>query len=273
MAECFSGMYPFVTICNLGECSGEAVLKSAPIQAKNGRLPVKKTRILVIDDDQKLGELLKSYLAKFGMETTIASRPEEGLSLVKRLEPDLVILDIMLPGKDGFEVCREIRKGSKVPVIMLTARGEVTDRVVGLEIGADDYLGKPFEPRELVARIQSVLRRGEAREIRSGSLRSGALVLDLGKRTATLKGKDLNLTTNEFEVLAFFLSNPGVVMSRDRIMDHLKGIDCEAFNRSVDIAVSRLRKKLGDKADRPKFFKTVWGTGYLFIGKVASHEA
>ena len=232
-----------------------------------------KNQILIIDDDQKLGDLLKSYLAKFDMGVTTATRPEEGLSLLKRLKPSLVILDIMLPGKDGFEVCKEIRKNSKVPVIMLTARGEVTDKVVGLEIGADDYLSKPFEPRELVARIQSVLRRQGPREAQTGTLRSDGLTVDLGKRLATLKGKDLNLTTNEFEVLAFFLANPGAVMSRDKIMDHLKGIDCEAFNRSVDIAMSRLRKKLGEKAEKPKFFKTVWGSGYLFIGKVAAHEA
>lgn len=235
-----------------------------------------KKQILIIDDDVKLSELLKGYLSKFEMNVTAAVNPGEGLNLLKKRGPDLVILDVMLPGKDGFEVCKEIRKSSKVPVIMLTARGDVTDRVVGLEIGADDYLPKPFEPRELVARIQTVLRRlTPSSPAPAGFLRSGGLTLDLSKRTATLQKKDLGLTTTEFEILAFFLNNPGAVLSRDRIMEYLKGIECEAFNRSIDIAVSRLRKKLKDPAEKPKFFKTVWGEGYLFIGKVAkakNHE-
>jgi DNA-binding response OmpR family regulator len=233
-----------------------------------------KKQILLIDDDQKLNELLKSYLAKFDMTVTAATRPEEGLLMLKRSSPSLVILDVMLPGQDGFSVCKEIRKSSKVPVIMLTARGDVTDRVVGLELGADDYLPKPFEPRELVARIESVLRRLTPKEPTAGQvLKSESLTLDLGKRLATLKGKDLGLTTTEFETLAFFMKNPGAVLNRDQIMEYLKGIECEAFNRSVDIAMSRLRKKLGDSAEKPKYFKTVWGTGYLFIAKVTTHES
>jgi DNA-binding response OmpR family regulator len=233
-----------------------------------------KKQILLIDDDQKLNELLKSYLAKFDMTVTAATRPEEGLLMLKRSSPHLVILDVMLPGQDGFSVCKEIRKSSKVPVIMLTARGDVTDRVVGLELGADDYLPKPFEPRELVARIESVLRRLAPKEPTAGQvLKSESLALDLGKRLATLKGKDLGLTTTEFETLAFFMKNPGAVLNRDQIMEYLKGIECEAFNRSVDIAMSRLRKKLGDSAEKPKYFKTVWGTGYLFIAKVTIHES
>ncbi len=230
-------------------------------------------KILIIDDDRKLNDLLKSYLSKFEMGVTTADRPGEGLSLLKRIKPDLVILDVMLPDMDGFGVLKEIRKASRVPVVMLTARGEVTDKVVGLEIGADDYLSKPFEPRELVARIQSVLRRFTPREAAAGSLESGALKVDLKKRTAALKGRDLNLTTTEFEILAFFMANPGAVLSRDRIMEYLKGIECEAYNRSIDIAVSRVRKKLGDPAVQPRFFKTVWGTGYMFIGKVKTLEA
>ena len=231
-----------------------------------------KKQILIIDDDQKLNELLKSYLSQFDMGVTAAVHPDEGLNLLKKRRPDLVILDVMLPGKDGFEVCKEIRKSSKTPIIMLTARGDVTDRVVGLEIGADDYLPKPFEPRELVARIQTVLRRLSPPSAPEGLLKSDGLAVDLGKRTALLKGKDLGLTTTEFEILVFFLKNSGAILSRDRIMEHLKGIECEAFNRSIDIAVSRLRRKLKDPAEKPKFFKTVWGEGYLFMAKV-SHES
>ncbi len=227
-----------------------------------------KKQILIIDDDQKLNELLKSYLVKFEMNVTAATHPNEGLDLLKKRSPDLVILDVMLPGKDGFAVCKEIRKSSKVPIIMLTARGDVTDRVVGLEIGADDYLAKPFEPRELVARIQSVLRRLAPSPARGGGLmKSDGLMVDMDRRAASLKGKDLGLTGTEFEILAFFMKNPGVVLNRDRIMEYLKGIECEAFNRSIDIAISRLRKKLKDPAAKPKFFKTVWGEGYLFVGK------
>ncbi|HET9869758.1 MAG TPA: response regulator transcription factor, partial [bacterium] len=177
-----------------------------------------KKRILVIDDDVKLGELLKGYLAGFDMAVTAAVRPEEGLAALNRLNPSLVILDVMLPGRDGFSVCREIRKGSRVPIIMLTARGDVTDRVVGLELGADDYLPKPFEPRELVARIESVLRRLAPAPSGAGLLKSDALTLDLGRRQAFLKGKDLGLTPTEFETLAFFMKNPGTVLNRDQIM-------------------------------------------------------
>src|SRR5581483_558187 len=170
------------------------------------------TPILIIDDDRKLGDLLKSYLAKFGMEVSTADQPKEGLKLLQRLKPRLVILDVMLPDMDGFQVLREIRKSSRTPVIMLTARGEVADKVVGLETGADDYLSKPFEPRELVARVQSVLRRFAPRDTPAESLASGTLKLDLTGKTATLQGKSLDLTTTEFEVLAFFMANPGTAL-------------------------------------------------------------
>src|SRR5579863_7468319 len=150
-----------------------------------------KKQILIIDDDQKLNDLLKSYLVKFEMNVISATHPNEGLDLLKKRGPDLVILDVMLPDKDGFVVCKEIRKASKVPIIMLTARGDVTDRVVGLEIGADDYLPKPFEPRELVARIQSVLRRRGSDD--DETLRAGTLEISAGMRSARLNGKDLFL--------------------------------------------------------------------------------
>src|ERR1700679_3962834 len=172
-------------------------------------MAIPRKKILVIDDDKKLTALLKSYLTPFGMEVDAAYEAKEGLSLLKSRGPDLVILDVMLPGKDGFEVCKEIRKSSKVPIIMLTARGDVTDRVVGLEIGADDYLPKPFEPRELVPSIQTVLRRLAPSPPSGGTIKSGALTVDLDQRSASLKGKDLNLTTTEFEILVLFLKNAG----------------------------------------------------------------
>jgi DNA-binding response OmpR family regulator len=179
-----------------------------------------------------------------------------------------VILDIMLPEMDGFEVCRAIRQTSKIPIIMLTARGEVTDKVVGLELGADDYLAKPFEPRELVARIQSVLRRAK-QPGDNQTLTFERLIIDLDKRVALLDGNPVDLTTNEFTALALLARNAGKVLNRDQILQELRGMDCDAFNRSVDIAVSRLRQKLNDDPRSPEFIKTVWGTGYVFIGNYA----
>lgn len=223
-------------------------------------------KILVIDDDRKLLDLVKEYLSQYDMCVETALRADHGIELLNSFQPDLVILDVMMPDLDGFSACREIRKQSSVPIIMLTARGDVMDRVVGLEIGADDYMPKPFEPRELLARIQAILRRLAPPQ--SNKLRCGELFVDLQRKSAALAGADLHLTTTELEILSLFLSKPGVVLSRDTIMDHLRGIDCDAFNRSIDIAMSRLRKKLGDSAEQPKYFKTVWAKGYMFVHEV-----
>lgn len=224
-----------------------------------------KKKILIIDDDQKLNNLLKDYLGRHQFNVSAVTHPDKGLRMLKRENPDLVILDIMLPDRDGFEVCREIRKASDIPIIMLTARGEVTDRIVGLELGADDYLPKPFEPRELVARIQSVLRR-EKGNTRTDRLVFGSLVAEPDKQTVWLDEELVALTTMEFELLMLFLRNPGRVLSRDQIMDNLRGLDWDAFDRSVDVSLSRLRLKLNDDPKRPKWIKTVWGAGYKFIG-------
>jgi DNA-binding response OmpR family regulator len=223
------------------------------------------TTILIIDDDQKLNKLLTEFLGDFGFNTLTAAHPQDGLKKLKHKSPDLVILDVMLPGMDGFEVCKAIRQNSSVPIIMLTARGELMDRVVGLELGADDYLPKPFEPRELVARIHSVLRRANnINDTRPQSF--GPLEIDFTKRHVTLDAETVDLTTNEFAALALLTRNPGKVFNRDEILQELRGIDCEAFNRSVDITMSRLRQKLNDDPKSPRFIKTVWGTGYAFIG-------
>jgi DNA-binding response OmpR family regulator len=224
--------------------------------------------LLIIDDDAKLNQLLKDFLKDFGYAVITATHPARGLKKLKQASPDLVILDIMLPDMDGFEVCRAIRQDSSIPIIMLTARGEVTDKVVGLELGADDYLAKPFEPRELVARIQSVLRRTQ-KISDNQMLNFDRLAIDLDKRVAMLDGEDLDLTTNEFTALALLARNAGKVLNRDQILQELRGMDCDAFNRSVDIAVSRLRQKLNDDPKSPQFIKTVWGSGYIFIGKYA----
>lgn len=225
-----------------------------------------KQRILIIDDDTKLSRLLKDYLSPFGFEVLAAAHPDEGLRYIKSSNPELIILDIMLPETNGFELCKIIRQNYTVPIIMLTARGEVTDRVVGLELGADDYLAKPFEPRELVARIQAVLRRSV--ETPKPQIRSfGRLSIDSGRRMAFIDEQPLSLTTNEFAALALLAGHAGRVLDRDRILQELRGIDSEAFNRSVDITISRLRQKLGDDPKNPGFIRTVWGTGYVFVGE------
>jgi DNA-binding response OmpR family regulator len=222
--------------------------------------------ILIIDDDEKLNELLTEFLGDFGFNTLSATRPQDGLKKIKNRSPDLVILDVMLPGMDGFEVCKTIRQNSGVPIIMLTARGELMDKVVGLELGADDYLPKPFEPRELVARIHSVLRR--AKNIDDSRIQTfGRLEIDFSRRIAKLDGENSDLTTNEFTALALLAGSPGKVFDRDQILQELRGMDCDAFNRSVDITMSRLRQKLKDDPKAPQYIKTVWGTGYAFIGE------
>lgn len=221
-------------------------------------------RVLIIDDDVKLNDLLGRYLGKYEYTVVSALTPKDGLKILKDSPPDIVILDVMLPEMDGFAVCREIRKSSSVPVIMLTARGEVTDRVVGLEMGADDYLPKPFEPRELVARMQSILRRSMPH--RPPSAQYGALGISFESHSASLNGTPLDLTTLEFMLLSLLARNPGVVLEREAIFERLKGYDDEALDRSIDVLISRLRSKLDDDPKHPKFIKTIWGTGYTFIG-------
>jgi DNA-binding response OmpR family regulator len=228
------------------------------------------SKILLIDDDEKLGDLLKAFFGRFDIDLQAATHPEQGLKMLESEQPDLVILDVMLPGQDGFEVCRTIRKTSSVPIIMLTARGEVTDRIVGLELGADDYMPKPFEPRELVVRVQSVLRRsGDAKQGKT-VLKFEGLEIDLERRAVALDGEKLELTTMEYQLLILLATNPGKTFNRDEILNQLRGIDAQLFSRSVDILVSRLRQKVGDTTREQRFIKTVWGTGYTFVGQEVS---
>jgi DNA-binding response OmpR family regulator len=222
-------------------------------------------RVLIIDDDERLNGLLRDYLRRFGFSVRTVTHPADGLRALKAEPPDLLVLDIMLPDTDGLAVCRKVRETSRLPIIMLTARGDVSDRILGLELGADDYLPKPFEPRELVARMQAVLRRGarDDEEI----VRVGPMEVNWTTRSATLHDRPLALTTAEFELLGLMVRNRGRVLSRDRIMEALRGIDWEAFDRSIDILVSRLRQKLGDDARQPTFIQTVRGVGYSFTGR------
>ena len=221
-------------------------------------------RILLIDDDAQLGPPLAQYFQRFEMALECATRPSEGLARLRAGNFDAAILDVMLPEMDGFALCRMIRRDSDIPIIMLTARGELTDRVVGLELGADDYLPKPFEPRELVARLHTVLRRRRA----SGSgqrLVFEGLELDLDRRTVQRGGETVELTGTEFDLLALLARDPGKVFTRDDILNHLRGRDADLYTRAVDIVVSRLRRKL----EPLHCIKTLRNAGYsLAVGRV-----
>ena len=224
------------------------------------------TKVLIIDDDRKHSELLQTYFKRFGINLVCALDAEEGFRKLHREDPDLILLDVMLPGKDGFEICREIRKDSSIPIIMLTARGDVIDRVSGLELGADDYIGKPFEPRELVARVQATLRRSENAGPSQSKLEFEGLTIDTDTRTVLVDGKPADLTSMEFELLLILARRHGRKMSRDDILSELRGIDAAILTRSVDIMISRLRGKLNDSVKPPRFIQTIWGRGYSFIG-------
>lgn len=220
--------------------------------------------ILLIDDDERLADLLSEYFTRYELNLINETHPLKGIERIQN-EPSikLVILDVMLPEIDGFETCRRIRKFSNIPILMLTARGDVMDRIVGLEIGADDYLAKPFESRELVARIHSILKRfdGNAFDQSPRKLQWEDLLLDKDSHQARLKDKDLLLTSKEFELLLLLAENADKVYSRDKIMNELSGIDAELFSRSIDILVSRLRHKL-----KPlDCVQTVRGRGYRFV--------
>jgi two-component system OmpR family response regulator len=222
------------------------------------------SRILVVEDDPEIRSLLKDSLHRQGFRVDVADRAAAFDRLMTQYgEPDLIVLDVMLPGEDGFSICRRIRAGSHVPVIMLTARGEDVDRIVGLEIGADDYLPKPFNPRELVARIRAVLRRRE-RPANEPPRRFavGPLIADLDARTVSdATGAQIELTSAEFELLACFVMRPGRVLSRDQLMDWTRGRRADVFDRTIDVQVSRLRKKI-EGAGAP-LVKTVRGVGYI----------
>ncbi len=224
------------------------------------------TKVLIIDDDRKHSELLQAYFKRFGINLVCAYDSVEGFKKLNREEPDLLLLDIMLPGKDGFEICREVRKMSNIPIIMLTARGDVIDRVSGLELGADDYIGKPFEPRELVARVQAILRRAELTGSSVGELSFEGLTIDTETRSVRVDDEPVELTSMEYELLLILARRHGRKLSRDDILSELRGIDAAILTRSVDIMISRLRQKLGDSVKPPRFIQTVWGRGYSFVG-------
>ena len=225
-------------------------------------------RILIIEDDESLASMVGEYLQTAGMQVDAAHDAETGLAVLARARPDAVLLDVMLPDLDGFEVCRRIRASSDVPVLMLTARGEDTDRIVGLELGADDYLAKPFNPRELLARIRAILRRSAGRRSNCRNvLRFGRLEIDPASRRVTVGDAPRALTGYQFDVLYALASNAGRVMSREQLMDRLRGEALESFDRSIDVHVSRIRAAIEDEPRHPRRIITVRGAGYVFASE------
>ncbi|MBN9091129.1 MAG: response regulator [Reyranella sp.] len=220
-------------------------------------------RILMIDDDARLAAMVSDYLGGAGFRLTIAGTARDGEALLKRESFDAVILDLMLPDADGLDLCRRLRGATDVPILMLTARGEPMDRVVGLEIGADDYLAKPFEPRELQARLRAILRRKGTPQ-RPEVLRFGRLEIDKGARAVRLDGEDRPLTGYQFTLLLTLAERAGRVLTRDALMDLMKGEKLEAFDRSVDVHISRIRAAIEDDPRKPRRILTVRGTGYVF---------
>ncbi len=228
-------------------------------------------KVLIIDDDEKLRKLLKEYLEGNGFKVVTLADGSDVKKTLRKASPEMVILDIMLPGKDGLEVLKEIRTDNTVPVIMLTAKGDQTDRIVGLELGADDYLPKPFNPRELLARMKAVLRRAipenrdQAGKKEDPLLKAGGVILNTARQTIQVEGKELELSSTEYRILEVLMRHPNVVFSRDQLMNLARGRDFMAFDRSIDVHISKLRAKLEPDPRSPMRIKTVWGAGYMFI--------
>ena len=229
--------------------------------------------LLLVEDDARMAGMLKEYLGQSGYPVVIAASGKAALDEIEDAAHCAVILDLTLPDIDGLEVCKRLRQRSDVPIIMLTARGEATDRIVGLELGADDYLPKPFEPRELLARVKALLRRALPQPAADDVLRFGRLEVDLGARVARLDGTICDLTGHQFDLLVVLAQSPGRVLSRDQIMDSLKGHPLEAFDRSIDVHISRIRAVIEDDPKLPRRVLTVRGAGYVFARKQDADES
>ena len=220
-------------------------------------------RILLIEDDPELAEMVKSYLGEAGYSVSVAGRGETGIAMLAREPFDSIILDLMLPDMDGLEICRRIRARGRTPILMLTARGDAMDRIIGLELGADDYLPKPFEPRELLARLRAVLRRTKGGQD-DDLMHFGRLEIDLGARVVRLDGKLCPMTSHQFALLLVLAQHAGRVLSRDVIMDLLSNEPLEVFDRSIDVHISRIRAAIEDDPKNPRRVITVRGAGYVF---------
>lgn len=220
--------------------------------------------ILVVDDEPKVVKLARDYLEKNGFRVISAGDGPTALLMARRERPDLLVLDLLLPGLDGKEVCRTLRRESDMPIIMLTALAEESDQVAGLELGADDYITKPFSPRTLVARVRAVLRRAQGRLKAPATLRAGGLEIDLQAHTVSYQGRPIHLTPNEFKLLALLARHPGQTLSREFLVDNLHGAAIPGIDRSVDSHVKNLRRKLETDPGRPPMIETVYGVGYRF---------
>ena len=220
--------------------------------------------ILVVDDEPKIVKLARDYLARSGFQVLTAADGTTALAQARHQRPDLVVLDLNLPGMDGLDVCRALRRESDVPIIMLTARLDEADRLIGLELGADDYITKPFSPRELVARVRAMLRRARGETQLRTTLRTGDLEIDLDRHRATRGGEPLPLTRIEFRLLALLAQSPGLTFTRDQLVERLHGVGYEGFDRSVDSHIKNLRRKLEPDPAAPRYVLTVYGVGYRF---------
>ena len=221
-------------------------------------------KILIADDEKKLVAILKGYLEQAGFAVATAYDGKQTMTVFRHEKPSLVLLDLNMPEMDGLDVCRAIRKESNVPIIMVTARVEEMDKLIGLEIGADDYITKPFSPREVVVRLRVVLRRTEGETMRPETMSAGELTIDLGKHSATLKGKSLELTPTEFDLLVVMMQNPGRAFTRLQLLDQVQGAAFEGYERTIDAHIKNLRQKIEQEPRNPRYVLTVFGIGYKF---------
>ena len=225
---------------------------------------MEKTRVLIVDDDPNINQLIKLYLEKEGYETETAERGDDALNLFKKNPPQIVLLDLMLPGMDGWQVCCEIRKISTIPIIMLTAKDETFDKVLGLELGADDYMTKPFDPKELIARIKAVMRRTQTAVAPERELAFPNLVINMSTYLVTYNGKDIEMPPKEIELLYFLAAHPNKVFTRDQLLEQVWGFDYYGDSRTVDVHIKRIREKLPGSEEYGWQIKTVWSVGYKF---------
>ncbi len=226
-----------------------------------------KSSVLIVDDDMKIAALLKAYFEKDGFVTYLAHDGYQALEKIREQKPDIVVLDLMLPGLDGWEVCRRARKDSDVPILMLTARDEETDRLIGLEMGADDYVAKPFSAREVVARVRAILRRTNKSATKEEPIKIGKLLIDPKQHTITKDGENLDMTPTEFKILELLATNPNRVFSRLHIVQQVQGYAFEGYERTIDAHIKNLRRKLEDNPKEPRYIVTIYGVGYKFVGE------
>lgn len=224
--------------------------------------------ILIVEDEPKVAKLARDYLEQGGFRALTAADGNTGLAMALREHPDLIVLDLMLPGMDGLDVCRALRRKNDVPIIMLTARSEETDRLIGLELGADDYITKPFSPRELVARVRALLRRAQGTVYQPGVLRAGGLTLDIDAHRLTLRDENIHLTRFEFNLLQILVQHPGQIYSRAQLLEKLHGVAFDGYDRSVDAHIKNLRRKIEVDPTQPRYILTVYGVGYKFNDEI-----